>query len=348
LKRATLKIYPFLHLILPVLTLVIGIFLLSSCGPEENPQVDIHDPEIQVIEINTSNQSGHFYSLAQKKTIASFSMNDWDLKFCSQNDKFYIYQNTAKNMRIARYDGKFSDPISAQTGFAWKKDIVKEGKEITAMGSWGDFSFLNPKSYGYTYILDLGYINYVNEFGYRKIQVLGCSNNIYTIRIGQLDDPVGDTLKIEKRQELSYVYFSFKNRGKVVDIEPQNNDWDLLFTQYGLSKPIVKDSLTVDTSYSHTDYIILNTAGRVIACDTARSFDKITFWDAEKYTYHSAFNYIGNRWRYLNTNNNNYDLSNWRVFIIRDTKNHIYKIEFKSIQKTSSGYTRIEFKVKNL
>lgn len=348
MKRATTKYYLFINQLQAVFPLVIFILFHTSCGPEENPQVEIKDPEIQVIEINTSGQSGHFYNLALKKTVASFAMNDWDLKFCSQNDKFFIYQNTAKNMRIARYDGKFSDPISAQSGFAWKKDIVKDGKELTAMGSWGDFSFLNPKSYGYTYIIDLGYINYVNEFGYRKIQVLGCSNNVYTIRIGLLNDTEGDTLKIEKKADLNYIYFSFKNKGHIVDIEPSNTNWDLLFTQYGLSKPIVKDSLTVDTSYSYTDYVILNTNGRVIACDTARNFEKITFWDAEKYNYHSAFNYIGNRWRYLNTSNNNYDLSNWRVFIIRDSKNHIYKIEFLTILKTGSGYTRIEFKIKNL
>lgn len=348
MERTTLNNHRFISKILPVLVFVAGILQLSSCGPEENPQVELNDPEIQVIEINTANQSGHFYNLALKKTVSSFAMNDWDLKFCSHSDKFYIYQNTAKNMRIARYDGKFSDPISSQAGFAWKKDIVKDGKEISAMGSWGDFTFLNPKSYGYTYILDLGYINYVNEFGYRKIQVLGCSNNIYTLRIAQLDDPEGDTIKIEKRPEQNYVYFSFKNKGKVVDIEPSNNDWDLLFTQYGLSKPIFKDSLTTDTSYHQTDYIILNTNGRVVACDTARSFDKITFWDAEKYTYHSIFNFIGNYWRFLDISSSNYKLSPTKIFIIRDTKNHIYKIEFKSVQKTGSGYTRIEFRIKNL
>lgn len=324
------------------------LMMLSSCGPEENPQVDFPDPGIQVIEISASNRAGHYYSLAEKKIISDYGINDWDLKFCSQNDKFYIYLNTAKNMQIARYGGKYSDPVSMYATNNWVRDVVKGGKEISAIGEWGDFSYSNPKSYGYTYLVNRGQVHYIGEFGYRKIQVLGCANGVYHLVVANPGDSRGDTLRIEKKPEQKYVYVSLDRVPKVVDIEPPMNRWDLLFTQYGLCKTVALDSTQTDTSYTWTDYVILNNEGRMISCDTARDFNSISFWTAENYTYHNYFNYIGNRWRYLDAVKGRYELSNWKTYIIRDTKNHIYKIQFTSVQKPDQGTTRIEFRIKNL
>lgn len=326
---------------------VLNIFL-SGCLDPEKPMPAIPEPVLQSIEINTYNQATHFYSLTQKKTVASVKITDWDLKLCSQKDKYFIYLNTAKNMRIARYEGKFSDSIDIKKITRWHTDLMKDGKCLTAMGTWGDFSFASPKSYGYTYILDLGYLNFPGEYGYRKIEVLGFANNTYTVKYGMPDDPYGDTLKIEKKGAYNYVYLKMEPKATEVSIEPPAAEWDLVFTQYGLSTQVIQNGNVVDTAFINTDMILMNTTGRQITCDTVKTFDEITFWDAEKYMYTTAMDHIGNRWRIYNASLDQYEVSKKNIYILKNTKNNIYLIELKSVDKSVPGVTKIGFRVKNL
>lgn len=328
---------------------VLGIlFFLDSCVPPEQPLIDIPDPSVQTIEIDVDGLSSHYYSLSQKKVVASNKIADWDLRLCAQSDKYYVYLNTAKHMRIARYDGKFGDLVKVSMIKNWQSDIVKNGKDITAMGSWGDFSFTNPKSFGYTYILDMGYLNYLQEFGFRKIQVLGCSDNFYTIKYGALDDPEGDTIQIEKKGDYNNLFVSLNKIGKVVEIEPPSASWDLNFTQFGLSQLIIRDSVILDTAYTWTDFIVFNNTQRQIACDSFKTFDSITFWDAENYNYSKAIDFIGNSWRSLVAQPSTFAITERRNFIIKDNKNHIYKIEMIAIDKSNPKVSKISFRVKNL
>lgn len=324
------------------------IILFGSCTQPDKPPIVIPDPELQSVEINTSDYATHYYSLSQKKIIASKKITDWDLRFCSQGDKYYIYLNTAKNMKFTKYDGKFSDILSPSSFSNWQTDLLKDGKILSSLGSWGDFLFANPKSYGVTYILNLGSVEMVNEFGFRKIQILGFADNAYILKYGKLNDPLGDTIKIEKKSAYNNVYFSFNENGKVVVIEPPLTTWDLNFTQLGISKLVFKDSMVVDTSYSWSDFVLFNDIGRQITCDTIKNFDAITFWDAEKYSYYTSIDYIGSRWRYLDFKLGNYVLSKRKIYIIKDNQNRIYKIEFQSIDKSNPKVTKIGFRIKNL
>ncbi len=329
------------------LILVLSIFL-SACTETEKPMPEIPAPVLQSVEINTNYLASHYYSLSQKKVIASHQISDWDLRLCSQNDKYYIYLNTAKNMRIAKYNGKFSDTVHQLNLVKWQMDMITDGKAITGMGSWGDFSFTNPKSYGYTYLVDLGYYTAGNELGYRKIEIIGCTNNQYIIKYGLLNDPLGDTLKIDKKSGFNNVYVLLESKAKVVEVEPPSASWDLLFTQYGLSSPVKVDGKISDTVFSFTDMILLNNVGRQIYCDSIKSFDKITFWDAEKYTYSSAIDFIGNKWRFYNSSSDQYEVSNKNVYIVKTSDNRIYKIQIRSVDKRIAGITKIDFMVINL
>ncbi|MFM9945129.1 MAG: hypothetical protein ACKVQB_07820 [Bacteroidia bacterium] len=330
------------------LKLAVCSILFFSCEEPKDSITVITDPEFQSIEINANQFATHYYSLGQKKTISSNKITDWDLRFCAQNDKYYIYLNTTKNMRIARYDGNFSDTIAAADIKNWQLDIMKSGKCMSAMGNWGDFSFSNPKSFGYTYIIDMGYINFVNEFGYLKIEVLGFTNGHYTLKFGLLNDPNGDTIAIEKKNEFDYMYLQLLPKAKVVNIEPPSSQWDLVFTQYGLSSQVIKNGTIVDTGFTWTDMILLNSNGRTIAVDTLKEFDKITFWDAEKYIYDNAIDYIGNKWRFFNFQNKAYEVTKKNIYVVKKSDNRIYKIELKSVDKSIPGITKIGFKVKNL
>ncbi len=122
----------------------------------------------------------------------------------------------------------------------------------------------------------------------------------------------------------------------------------MLFTQYGLSSPVKIDGKISDTVFSFTDIILLNNAGRQIYCDSIKSFDKITFWDAEKYTYSSAIDFIGNKWRFYNSSSSKYEVSNRNVYIVKTSDNRIYKIQIRSVDKSNTGITKIEFMVINL
>ena len=328
------------------LLVIAGMF--SACGPNENPLVVVPEPEFETIEIDANGMGMHYYSLKDKQVIAALPMNSWDLRICAQTDKYYFYVNTGKNMRIAKYDGKFSDAINVNTISQWQTDLVKNGKILTAMGAWGDFSFANPKSYGFTYVVDLGYLNMAGEFGYRKIEILGCSANTYTIKYGLLDDVNGDTIEIAKSATHNNVFFSFANGGNEVKIEPPASDWDLLFTQFGLATQVLKDSIAIDTTFSLTDMVFLNNTGRQLFCDTLKTFDNITFWDAENYSYSQNVDFIGNRWRYFDSGTNQFVLRKQKVFVLRDLQNHLYKFEFTKVDKSIPGKTRIEFKVKNM
>jgi len=332
---------------------ITGIFILIilgvvSCADTDHPLPVIPDPELQTITINTSGLATHYYSLGQKKIISSNKITDWDLRFCSQSDKYYIYLNTAKHMRIAKYDGNFQDNINPSKISSWQWDILKDGKALTSLGGWGDFSFTNPKSFGLTYVIDLGYLNYFQEFGYRKITVLGFMDNQYLLKFGLLNDPDGDTIKIEKNPAYNSIYLSLVSTGKVVKIEPPITDWDLVFTQYGFANQVFNNGKVIDTAYQWTDAILLNNEGRQLASDTTKKFDDITFWDAEKYVYSSHIDFILNKWRFYNTATNRYEISGNNIYILKNNKNHMYKIELLSVDKTNPFQTVIGFKVKNL
>lgn len=331
-----------------LLALIFGA-LFDSCGPEKQPDINIPDPEFQSISINAYDLSDHYYSLSRKKIIKSCKINDWDLKFGAQKENFLVFLNTAKNMKVFKYTGKFSDDLSGYVNAQGTMDILNKNKVQSAIGEWGDFKFENPKSYGYTYIINLGYLNYVNEFGYIKIEFLGFSDNYYFLKYAKLNESGGDTLKIEKKASRNFIHLKFKNnKAEIVDVEPDRNDWDLHFGQYGLSEFVWQDSQIIDTSYSWTDFIWMNPYGRLINCDTNKLYDNITFWDAETYKYISLIDHIGNKYRYLDYRDSKYKLSNKTVYVIKDLKNNIYKIEFMSVDKPQQGLTNIGFRIKNL
>ncbi len=325
----------------------LGLMVFCSCADPEHPMPPIPEASQESITIDVENLAAHYYNLANRKIVKSNRIVDWDLKFCNGAAKFQIFLNTTKNMNISRYQGKFSDAINLKDLTRWETDVLVNEKMESALGNWGDFAFTDPKSFGYTYVIDLGYLRIQNEFGYRKMEVLGFSNHRYLIRYGTLDDPVGDTVSILKSDNAHYSYLSFNDKAKQVQIEPDIHSWDILFTQYGMTKVSKRQNQTNDTTFSWEDMILLNTNGRTIACDSTLKFDEITFWDAEAYHYSSKQFFIGSSWRFLNANHD-WEISKFPLYVIKTQGNFLYKIELNSLSKSDPTKTVIGFRIKNL
>ena len=332
-----------------ILFLIAINFILTSCIPDEHP-VAPHKSNADVISglVDMGGQTYRdqvYYSLESNTAVASNPYTDWDLGFSC--DTIIIKLNSARGMRVVNtHKIKFDEVTQADTmGIQpemWQYDNPAYRTDSTAIGIWWEEIKPNEAiSKQEVYIIDRGTTDRGRHTGYRKFQIIGFENNTYYIKFANLDGSNPQEIEIHQNYTKNYVQLSMEDSAKVLELEPDYNRWDLLFTHY---TELLYTSEGNAQWYGVTG-VLLNPKFVYAILDTSKSFDEITYQDVADLTLSDRLNSIGHEWKWFDLGKGVYSVLPERVYIIKSVSGYFYKLHFVAFynEQGIKGYPKFEF-----
>ena len=285
--------------------------LLSSCLKEEiaiPPHVQ-GDVISNQVEMGTDYGMQIYFDLETNSVVKTNTKTDWDLSFECSDDGWHILLNSSLGGAAANMNTTDFASVISENNANWNWDHQKGYLDSTAIG---DYRGSNT-----VYIIDRGYDLSGNQIGYKKVVFSQINNQSYEIRVADLDGSNENTDIINKDITVNFIAFSFDSNS-TVDIEPNKEDWDILFTQYihVFSNPT--------TPYLVTG-VLLNRYNTLCVMDTLSTFEQITIDNIPNYTFSSDLNTIGYDWKTYSFSNSN--------FIVLPEKNYIIKTQIEAYYK---------------
>lgn len=313
-------------------TILIGALFLSSCLKEEIP-VPAPVPgnvETTQIEIGWPYTNQVYYDCGTNSVVKTNTKYDWDLSFECDTNGFHVLLNTARGIFIANQGNVPFSSVTSTAGVNWLWDAPSGVLDSTAFGNWNNSNNV--------FIVDRQYNESGGHIGYKKIQILSVDNQSYTFKYANLDGTDEVTYSIAKDYNRSFIHFNFDNGGQTLALEPNKNDWDLLFTNhyYKFSNLPLPFVLVQVISNLHNEV--------KVAEDNANNFENITLLDTSSYIFTNVWNEIGYDWKIRNSQNNSFTIDGNKSYLIKTTEKLFYKIRFIDFYDNlgNKGYPKFE------
>lgn len=311
------------------LVLLLSLFFLS-CEKEEIP-VQSREPGealVNSVELGLEYKHQVYFNLNSNSVVSSNLKVDWDLSFESSPEGWRITLNTSRGMAAAKMDIDFSEAID-HSDAEWSWDAHSGNLDTTAFGDWQSETGI--------YVVDLGYTPSGTHMGYRKMKINSVSENDYDITFGNLDDPTGTSITVAKNTQNLMTFFSFENG--VVNIAPENESYDLVFTQYThlFTNP--------ETPYLVTGVLLNRFETGAIKYEGDKLFEDLVRNDVESITLNTDLNTIGFDWKVYNYEDALFTVDPTVTYIIQTNKGLLYKLRFTGFynEEGLKGYPNFEF-----
>lgn len=318
-----------------------GILLFSSCFKEDKP---VDYKPLSGITNTAATKSDYsmqvYYDMETNTFVGENHRESWDLSFSNQvTGDWDAKINSAKKMRVLiteDTDIKQNSPAPAPENPAWRYDDYQQAAGI-AMDIKQTSANRNK-----VHILDLGVTTLGNPIGYKKIKMLSSTSDTYSFEIAELDGSGHKTFSISKDADYNFMFFSFKDGGKFVKVEPLRNTFDLIFTQY--TDRAYYDN-GIDFEWYSVNGILFNASGNLaVAVDSnGVDFEKVTQDWIGGYTFSTHLNAMGYNWKKFNFDTQAYEVEPY-VYMVRDRKGDYYKMRFLSFVNAQGekGYPTFE------
>lgn len=323
------------------------LFLLSGCFKPDAPMREA-DAEQMVITDSSFGPVQLYIDLAGRKVVSRNSIYDWDLAFENGPNGFHIKLNSAKGVGAYNTGNRNFDVDYKKDYYPFLYDNPDGDPMHTAIGEWGDFSFSNPQSYGFVYVINRGLFEQGRKIGFKKMIVKNFKDSSYHILFANPDGSERHYATIPKTQGTAYTYFTFEEGGKTISAEPANTEWDLLLTPYIERVTHLKYLFKLDNVYAVYDALLLNRQSRAMAADSVRRFEEINFRYLNDYAYNNQSDFIGNRFWYWDDIYNDFAVNEKPVYIIKDKRNNYYKIKITQFNRSLTGRITVILNIKNL
>lgn len=339
--------------------LITGILLLSaSACKKDKPYTAPVIQGSQVIEMGTDYENQVYVKLSTQ-TITSRLVSSWDLAFESSGGNAVKVNSGKKAGAYVSTTTDFGSVTTAPSrGFAY--DDPSGDLSKTAIGAWAE----NGTSKNLVYIINLGNNPpaSANTLGFKKLQVKSFSSGKYTIRFANLDGTEEKTVDIPVNTSKNFTYYSFATG--VVDVEPDKNQWDMVFVGATVPGGGPPGSYVVSPSVMTNRYNGIKTAVDNPASDLAGSDDPnadintyassnsryagITKADAAGMEYADDVMTIGGTWKQILTPHSSgiYKIYDWKTYIVKDNEGRYFKIKFtgfKNLTTGAVGYPSFEY-----
>ncbi len=310
------------------IALMLTALFLSGCLPEESPIAPYPrgSTKTKTVAMGADYRMQVFVCLDQNSVVDSVHILEWDIAFESAGNGFHLLLNQAKFCGSARYtSGNAWDSLFQSTDeVALVYDASNGNLDSTSIGSW--WSSLGSEDVygkGDLYILHLGTDERGRSLGYRKLRIVSCRDNNYTIEFKNLDGTNYHKLVVPRRSDKAFVHCTLRDGGRIVeDAEPASDRWDIVFTKYVFA-------------FWEPDYypysvvgVLLNRENTLAAVDSSKDYADITAQDISNYTFSSAQDIIGYSWKDYDLANGIYTVFPQVNYIIRDSKGFYYKLHF--------------------
>lgn len=304
------------------LILVVG---LTSCEKEEEPIQPFDRGATKVVSINTGVNGDYskqiFYDLNANEIVKTVDRISWDLGFESAPTGVNVTLNSSNKMQAARtaYSDFYGFTSLQGMTLDYKWDHSSGLADSLALKDWLSNGLPTNK----VFVVDRGDAPDASARGLKKLQILSATATEYTIKYANINGTDEHTFVVTKDGTKNNTCFTFDNGGAIVDVEPNKNDWDVLFTQYTYSFYVADPPLP---------YMVNGTLLNRTVCKAVKVFDKnfqdITIDDVSDYTLNDTLDVVGYDWKYFDMATSQYSVYDYKNYILQDKLGFYYKLRF--------------------
>jgi hypothetical protein len=173
--------------------------------------------------------------------------------------------------------------------------------------------------------------------GWKKIRIVRTAEN-YILQYADLNDTSHKEILISKDEAYNFKHFSF-NTDAFVNVEPEKEKWDLCFT-------VFTNLIGNSGSYGFSDFVIHNRKANVVSyqVDTQDfNYNDFSLANVNTSSFLEDQTTIGSNWRDVFNRTTYSNL----FYIIKDSDENIYKLNFLSLTNSQGerGYPEFEYKL---
>lgn len=335
-----MKMKPLSYLVILLMAVV-----MVSCFEEDQAVPAYVPPEnVTTLSIPYSIYTNQIYFDFNSGNIVAVNENtEWVLEFESTDTGMHIRINSSDLWGLAHTGSvDMSADYSEAADYTWLSDKSDGNQDSTAAGEW--VSFYNGDAVYTNEVMLMGQFDGISHNVRKKVQFIEVDEMSYTFLVDNPQASQADTVRIVKNPDLNYLQYSFENH-EVRFLEPDNNDWDLLFTQY-FTVLFTDDGIPAPY---YVRGVWLNPNLVESALDTLTHFIDISASNALNNEFSSKQDAIGHDWKSVrvdeSSNSAEYKVRPGYTYIVRDTDGELYKLRFKSYFNESGvkGFPSFEF-----
>jgi len=337
--------------------LFISIFFFSSCIPDEDPvkPFDRGDVIINSLELGGKYTNQLYFSLKDNKVVKSNNFSVWDLALIHNEDAeaeqtYYFRLNYANFMRCKNYGQVNFDDVSKSelkvlTDNEWSYDIPNGNIDSTAIGKWWYEEDGQIKSKNDVYAIHIGANDVADDLGYALIRFKDPIDGKVSIEYKHFKKRIDSAVVTIEDIDLdkNHTFISLDEENYIHDLEPNKNDWDILFTKY---TEIVYTDEGVPTWYGVVGVLIndYNTKANWILNDDFQSVDLSVLDSLELKSNRNA---IGYEWKFFNLDERKYTVIPEFIYIVQSNSGYFYKLRFVGYVNSDGnpGSPSFEFKL---
>ena len=296
------------------------LFLISACEKKEEAltlPTSKGDVKNYTVRLGRDYTTQLFFTLRDGAIKANDFMA-WDLGFSCNPNGYLVKINGGKEVQVSNTGSKDFNEIPNLQDAEWEYDNPAGEWKGTAFGDWYDT--LSRKCQGYVYLIDRGQ---TANPRYKKLKFTNATTSNFSFVFANLDGSGANEYTVPKIAGRNYSYINFDDPNKIIDLEPEKENWDILFTRYRH----VYYNTTPFTPYSVTG-VILNPNKVICAKDSTIGFENITAERLKEFEFTNRKDVVGFDWKRYDIDLNRYDVIRKYTYIIRDTKGFFYKLRF--------------------
>lgn len=318
--------------------IIILSILSSSCFKKD----EVTDPHLPgdittvVVPMTMYYTNQVYVDLEDTDFTSTNNRSDFDLNFSCDDTSSVIRLNTANFGLAAITEFEDFESVTDTSGLNWKFDGSTGDLDSLAFDNWititnGDTSFSKK-----VWVMNRGISSLGIQLGLKKLKFTGLVGDKFYFTHCKMDNSDLTNAVVEKNPEHINTQYSFEEMLQK-QIEPNYNDWDLIFTQY--------TTMLYTTDGQAYPYLVTGVMQKYdmlsVALDTTLAFSDINLSDTLLMDFSLNFDKIGYDWKELigdvNTGNISYETKLNYNYIIRDEQLAYYKLRFISFYNPETG-----------
>jgi hypothetical protein len=282
------------------------------------------------VNMGTSYDTTIYYNLELGKEAGRSLQSTWDIALDCRATNNGIMLNAAKLMRAVNTGNPNINLVKTGPTIApeeWGYDVPTRMLDSTFIRNLTKADGSSKKE---TYILKMGS---GTKLAYYKLMVASVSATQYVLQYDTISGSSATSVVIGKDDVTNFVYFNLRT-GKIVNVEPPKNTWDIKFTRY--CHPFY--NITPFIAYSVTG-VLTNPSGVMASGDTIATakFADFNLAAAEARVLSTHNDVIGYNWKDLPEITGQYVLKTDFIYTIETRNKHLYKLHFVDFYLNGKG-----------
>lgn len=313
---------------------VVSLFGLTSCFPKDKaivlPPVDTA-VQTNMVNLGDDYSNATYFDFGTNSIVHSSPNNHWHISLSASPTEHFIVLNggidvLASKLTMVSFANVTDADIAKAPAFMF--DNPSLNKDSLACG------YLSQSENN-----QLVYLFKLQGGTYYKMAIQSITKDYYDVVLGPINEPVGQSIRITKDEHYNFKYVNLENQAEVLNVEPTNQSFDLVFTRYK----------HIYYNLDNTPYLVngamLNPHGTYATMIDGKPFAEVTLEDLNDHPLTNAWNTIGFDWKVYDFDNGLYKVRPNRTYIVRNEAGEIWKLRFVNFYNSNGdkGFPTFEF-----